>query len=427
MTSYQIVLISLVIIAFLFSIFFCASEIAFSTISRLKVRLWSKNGKAGAKTIEKMINDPESFLIPILIGNNIANVLYASTIAYLIIELNITRFSSFEITIYITLVLVLFAEILPKILVKNTVEKSIFILIFPFTAIYYLLMPISFFIKQISRLLMRLVGVDIASSEPLLVTKKDIEGVIEEVSLSNNIAKDKKELIGNVLDLKESKIIEIGTHRNNIIGISKGSSLVQLKKLFTATGYSKIIVYDDNIDNIIGVTYVKDLFHNPASLAEITKELKFIPANISQYSLFQQFKEEQITIAAIIDEFGGCSGIVTMQDILNEIVGTVSNRHRKNNIQCGITHRKKKNILIISGEVTIDDLNDKIKEITGSDDYAIEEDRYVTVNGFLINQMHKIPLKGEKYYYKHLQYKIMNSSKNRILNVILDLNKIRNS
>ena len=425
MTPYQIVLISLVIIAFLFSIFFCASEIAFSTISRLKVRLWSKNGKAGAKTIEKMVNDPESFLIPILIGNNIANVLYASTIAYLIIELDITRFSSFEVTIYITLVLVLFAEILPKILVRNTVEKSIFILIFPFTAIYYLLMPISFFIKQISRPLMKLFGVDIASSEPLLVTKKDIEGVIEEVSLSDNFAEDEKELIGNVLDLKESKISEIGTHRNSIIGIDRNSSLVQLKKLFGTTGYSKIIVYDDNIDNITGVVYVKDLFRNPVSLAGITKELRFIPANISQYSLLQQFKEEQVTIAAIIDEFGGCSGIVTMQDILNEIVGTVSNRHRVKNIKSGITYRKKKNILIVNGEVAIDDLNDKIEEITGSNDYSIKEDKYVTINGFLINQLHRIPLKGERYNYNNLEYKIMNSSKNKILNVILDFNKIK--
>lgn len=423
MISYQLILIVLIVVAFIFSIFFCACEIAFSTVSRVKVRLWHRAGKSGAGFIEKFISSPEAFLVPILIGNNIANVLYASAVTYLLLEMNITSYSSFEITIYETIILVLFAEILPKIVVRNTVEKAIFILIFPFIAIYYFLLPVSFLIKQTSRLVMKIFGVKLASSEYLLVTKEDIEGVIDEVSRSDNFDPQEEIFMRNVLELNESRVSEIGTHRNNIIGISSDSSLVRLKKLFLTTGYSKAIVYNDNLDNISGVVYAKDLFHNPSSLGEITKDLKFVPGNVSQYSLFQQFKEEKISIAAVIDEFGGCAGIVTMQDILNEIVGKVSDKYAVQSTCSGITYRPQKKILIVNGEVEIDDLNKRLEEVTGSSTYNINEDKYVTVNGFLINYLQRIPVKGEKVMFKNLEYRIMNTNKNKILNFIIYLNQ----
>jgi len=259
----------------------------------------------------------------------------------------------------------------------------------------------------------------------LLVTKEDIENILEEVIETRKINQEDARYINKVMELQKAKIKEIMTHRSSIVALEKNSSIYELKKLIKLTALSKIVIYEENLDNILGVVYANDLLKAPSSISEIMKPIKYIPSQKSIYSSFNDIKEEKLSVAIVIDEFGGCIGIVTMHDIFEFIVGEVKDYHSREREFRGITFRGNTNILIVKTETNIDNLNKFLQDLTGEEKYNIEEDKYETINGFLINYLQRIPIRGEKFTYKKLKYKVIKAQRNKIDSITISLNGVK--
>lgn len=413
-------LIATLIFSFVLIAFFCTVEIAFSAANRVKIRLWKKSGKLFSNQVESFMIDPDKFLVPTLVGTNLASVAFASSLTYLLIEFDIKSLSHFEVILYESLAIVIFAEVIPKIIAKNSADSMVFWIILPFLFFKYILTPMNFLTGKLSRLLMKIMKINITDDEMLLVTRLDISNIMEHAIKHESVDEQDAEIIKKIMGLNENKIKEIMTHRKSIIGVDISSPVYKLNKLIKITSLSKIIVYDKNLDNIKGVIHVNDTLKKLSSIDEKLRPITFVPDTVNVLSLFKTFKKDKISIVVVIDEFGGCIGVVTMHDILESIVGKVDDIHDNEITNRGIIYREEQKILIVNGEAGTDDLNNMFKNLSGLDKNLIEED-YETVNGFLTNYLQIIPQQGDEFIINKLKFKIARSKKNMIQSVIIKL------
>ena len=412
---------TLIVVAFVsfgLIIFFSATETAFTVAHRTKIKLWKKSGKRFADKVENFMIDPDRFLVPTLVGTNFSYVAFASSLTYLLLEFDIM--SHFEAVLYESIAIVIFAEVMPKIIAKNSADKAVFWLVVPFVICKFILTPINILTGRLSRIIMHLMKIKIKDDEMLLVTKLDINHIMSHAIKHETIDEDHATIVKRIMELNESKIKEIMTHRQSIIGVDISSPVYKLNKLIKITSFSKIIVYNKDLDNIEGVVFVNDTLNKISSIKEKLKSITFVPDTISVLSLFKTFKREKTSIIIAIDEFGGCTGLVTMHDILESIVGKVDDIHDNEITNRGIIYREDQKILIVSGEAGTDDLNNMFKNLTGTEEYLIEEE-YETINGFLINHLQMIPQEGEEFIINKLKFKIARSKKNKIQSIIIKL------
>ena len=405
------------------SAFYSSSELAFSSVDRLKVRVRAQSNSKSFKIVSKYISNPDKFLIPILVGNNYANVLYT----YASVEVNDNSmgsyFSEFELIFYQTLILVIFAEILPKILAKRYTESYLNIIIYPFTIFEHLVKPLSLGVSLVGIGVVKLFRIPVDSGKQLL-SKDDIHNIVEEVAESSDEElKEDFEILSKVISLDDLRVKEIMTHRSSISGVSKDAKLYDLKKLFKTTFYTRFIVYEENFDNIVGIVYSNDMLSNPSSIEEVMREPYYIPSNMNVLTLFRTFKKEKISIAVIIDEFGGCEGIVTMHDIIEEIVGRSEDQFSRNRWR-GISFRKQKNLLIVNGDVELEDVEKAISHFSTLKNFSYDEMNYETLNGYIINKIGYIPIRGEVFEFGKVKYRIIRAQKNLINTIIIDLNEV---
>ncbi|MCK5760771.1 MAG: HlyC/CorC family transporter, partial [Candidatus Delongbacteria bacterium] len=395
-----------------------ATETAFTAAHRAKIKLWKKSGKRFAGKVENFMIDPDRFLVPTLVGTNYSYVAFASSLTYLLLEFDIM--SHFEAVLYESIAIVIFAEVMPKIIAKNSADKAVFWLILPFLFLKYILTPMNFLVGRLSRIIMHLMKIKIKDDEMLLVTKLDINHIMSHAIKHDTIDEDHATIVKRIMELNESKIKEIMTHRQSIIGVDISSPVYKLKKLIRITSFSKIIVYNKDLDHIEGVVFVNDTLNKISSIKGKLKLITFVPDTISVLSLFKTFKREKTSIVIAIDEFGGCTGLVTMHDILESIVGKVDDIHDNEITNRGIIYREDQKILIVNGEAGTDDLNNMFKNLTGTEEHLIEEE-YETINGFLINHLQMIPQEGEEFIINKLKFKIARSKKNKIQSIIIKL------
>ncbi len=438
------VLIILIIVSFLASAFFSSTETMFYSVHKTKIRVLAKGKELAAVMIEKFLKKPDNFLIPILIGNNIANVIYASAIATLLKEIN-SDVSHLESVLVQTLILVIFAEVFPKVIAKNFADELLKIVIYPFKIIAVVLFPFSLVLKLISTVILLPFRKGKEDKELFVSTheiasllhenkqhirrKKHIHHRAKKQNRENKKSKELQEIelnhefMLNIINMETVKIREIMTHRSSVAGIDISSSIIKLNRLVKQTHYSKIIIFEENLDDIKGVVYFNDLIRKPASIKEAMKEVVFIPESNSIAAVLKKFKEEKLSIAVVLDEFGGCSGIVTMQDILDYIVGKVDDLSLKNQ-PLGINYIKRTKTLFVDGTVSIDDYNDFLWSLTQKSIYNLPTDKYETINGFAINYLQKIPEEDENFFYKGLTYHIRKAKKNKIENFMIKFSTI---
>ena len=415
-------LIFLITIAFLFSAFFSMSEIVYTVADRIKIRVWAKEGSASAKKTKKLIKNPDGFLIPILVGNNIANVAYATFFAYLASSFN-WKSSNLQIAFYETVILVIFAEMIPKVMGKKFSEKIAVKIIYPFVFIKTLLAPISYLVGIISVRIMKMIKMESGKSGWVLISKGDIGYIVDQAVRSETVKLKDAQIIRKVLGLEQMKVREIMLHRRSIIAVDINSPLYKLRKTVILTSFSKIIVYENDLDNIAGVAFVKDILKEDIKeIKDVLRPALFVPENTSILSLFKMFKKERSSIGVVIDEFGGCLGLVTMHDILELIVGKVDDPHDNAESDRGIIYRPEIKTLIIAGTADPEELYRMIGSITGKD-MRKPKFRNETVNGYVINSIKRIPEQGETVALDGLEYRIMKARKNFIETLIIKLPK----
>jgi len=396
--DYQIIYLLILV---LLSAFFSGTELAFVVANKLKIEVRARKKNLAALSAKYFINHPQNFFSTILIGNNIANIAYASLGAVFLTSL----FGWSEITILIVLsVVILFlGEIIPKYLARELADRAVLLTALPLRFFSYLLYPI---IKVTTAISNKIVQTSSIKTDNIyhLFDKEDIKGLVKESEIAGIVDKKDSELINKVIALGDQRVYEAMTPRTEMIGVEITSDINEVLTVFIDSGFSKLPVYEDNLDNIRGVILAKDLFKAPESIKDILREVSFIPETKKSFDVLNDFLEKRNSIAIIVDEHGGTAGIVTIEDILEELFGEIEDEF---DIQEVICRRTAKDTFIISGKVEVDHINEKYN-------LNIEEGDYETLSGFITTQLGRIPNQGETVTIGHFNIQIVRAVAQRI-------------
>lgn len=403
--------IVLIVLALLASAYFSANEIAFVVANKVKIEIRAKKNMFGAKAARKIIRNPEEVFITILIANNIANITFATFFG-----LHIQRtfqLSEISTLLLTTFTLLTFGEIIPKALTREIADIAILYFSYPFRLIKTLLYPIVRVLEWISKSILK--KFDVNFDLPQILEKEDIKILLKESVEAGSVNQQDRRMIDRAIELGEQKVYEAMKPRTDIVACDINASKEELFKIFIESGYSKIPVYEGTIDKIIGVVYLQDLFTNFQSIQEIMKEVPFFPESKPTIELLKEFLNEGYSIAIIVDEYGGTSGLVTIEDLIEELLGEIKDETDEEENIC---RRLGDNSYLISGRSEIDLVNEQLG-------LMIPEGKYETIGGYIINHLGKIPLEGEEFIIDNFKITIIKATPNRVdLVKIVELPKL---
>jgi putative hemolysin len=374
------------LILVLLSAFFSGTELAFVVANKLKIEVRARKKNLAALSAKYFINHPQNFFSTILIGNNIVNIAYASLGAVFLKVL--FGWSEIKILIILSAVILFFGEIIPKYLARELADRLVLPTSLPLRAAYYLFYPI---VKITSAISNKVVQTSNLKSDNIyhLFDKEDIKGLVKESQVAGIVDKRDSDLINKVIELGDQRVYEAMTPRTDIVGLELTNEISEVLSVFIDSGFSKLPVYEDNLDNIKGVLLAKDLFKSPNSIKDILREVSFIPETKKSFEVLNDFLEKRNSIAIVVDEHGGTAGIVTIEDILEELFGEIEDEF---DIQEDICKSIAKDTYIISGKVEVDHINEKYSASGGLN---IEEGDYETLSGFITTRLGRIPNQGE--------------------------------
>ena len=408
--------IIIIVVAIILCAFFSGMEIAFVTSNRLRIELDRKQGVFGSDILKLFTNNPGQYIATMLIGNNIALVIYGLVFSKLLgPPLAAVIDSDLLILVVNTLIstaLILFvAEFLPKTIFIISPNFFLKFLSIPTLFFFFLFYPISKFTLAASNLFIRLffrIKTSKKNQENIVFSKVDLDHF---VNLSNQ-SKEESEpdhhnirIFQNALDFSSVKLRECMIPRTEIEAVECMSSVEQLKEKFIETRLSRILVYENSIDNIIGYFELKDIFKNPSDIKSSLRKLAFVPETMPANKLLKLFVDEKKNIALVVDEFGGTSGMVTMEDVLEEIVGDIEDEHDVNEL---IEKVVSSNEYILSGRHEIDYLNEKFNL------QLPEKDDYETLAGMIMFYYGSIPMNNDVIRIGNIVIKVLRATSTRL-------------
>ncbi|PWE01418.1 hemolysin family protein [Marinilabilia rubra] len=405
----------IIIVTIIFSAFFSGSEMAYLTANKLLIELNRKKNPGIAKMIDLFLRKPGMFITTILIGNNVALVVYGIYMAKLFEPMIGLYFSSdFAIlllqTILSTLVILITAEFIPKIIFRINPTFTLNLFSIPLTIFYGLFYPLSKFTLGISNFLIKKVAKTDhpTSTEDLVIGRLDFDHLLskhqEHVSTDEEVPQEVK-LLKNALDFSSVKIRECTIPRTDLEAVDVEDSMEVLRQKFIDSGHSKILVFKEHIDNIIGYIHVSELFKHPRKLRNIINPISIVPETMTANKLLEIFTKEHRSIALVVDEFGGTAGIVTLEDILEEIFGEIDDEHDVSDLE---EKEIDKNHYHFSGRFEVDYLNEKYQlELPVSDEYE-------TLAGMILSFNESIPKKGDEIKIEHFILRILEATSSKI-------------
>jgi CBS domain containing-hemolysin-like protein len=385
--------IVIIFLAIVFSAFFSGMEIAYITSNKLRIELDRKQGAFGSDILKFFTNNPGQYLATMLIGNNIAIVVYGLVFSNLLGPPLASIFDSDALVLILntflsTIVLLFFAEFLPK---KVFIQYPNFLLKFfslPTLFFFFIFYPVSKFTLAASNLFIKIIfGIKTGerNQENVVFSKVDLDHLL---NLSRQSEEESEpdhhnfRIFQNALDFSRVKTRECMIPRTEIEALDCNSNVEQLRNKFIETRLSRILIYEDSIDNIIGYYDLKDIFKRPSDIRSLIKDLTIVPETMPANKLLKMFVTDKMKIALVVDEFGGTSGIVTMEDVLEEIVGDIEDEHDINELTEKVISR---NEFVLSGRLEIDYLNEKYNL------HLPEKDDYETLAGMILFYYGSIP------------------------------------
>ncbi|MEL7832464.1 hemolysin family protein [Fodinibius sp. Rm-B-1B1-1] len=392
----------LIVLTIILSGFFSGSEIAFVSSNRLKLEIESRKGSWTGRVVNDFVRNPETFLTTTLVGNNIVNVVYATLMAIFLVapitevyQASVGQMPSEAMvlviqTVIASVVIMLFGEILPKALFRIHADWWMKIIAVPQKVCNVLFKPLIFLADKSSDFIIRLINPEVDRSGQIF-RREDVELIFQELrdTGGHDLDREDSEILHNVLELSNKRVKESMIPRTDIVAVEKNTSIEETLKTFISSGFSKLPVYQESIDDIIGVIFAYDLFNNPENLSEIIRPIKLVPASQKSKDLLSEFRNSNISVAIVIDEYGGTSGMVTIEDLLEEVVGDIQDEY---DTEDHIMKKLTGNSYILSGGVEIEDLMQKFPEI----DLPEESSEYETIAGYIINELGRIPKVNEE-------------------------------
>jgi CBS domain containing-hemolysin-like protein len=410
MSAFVIILVSL-----LLSAFFSGMEIAFISSNKLRLEMEKKQGTFPSRITSVFTRNPGQYIASMLVGNNIALVVYGITMA-VILEPPLRNFTDSEVSVFIiqtliaTSLILITAEFIPKAIFRLKPNLILNALSLPVMLFYILLFPISKSIIWIGNVLMKyLFRMDFSNSSTRNVFGKvDLDHFVKESrhefqqedNIKNNI-----KIFQNALDFSAIKLRECMVPRPEIIAFEIDTTMEEVKEALIETGYARILIYKNSIDNIIGYINSKDIFKNPKSIRSMLNRIIIAPETMVAHKLLSLFIKEKKSVAVVVDEFGGTAGMVTIEDIMEEIFGEIEDEHDTVDL---VEKTLADNKFIFSGRLEIDYLNDK---------YNLgipKTEEYETLAGFIIHHHESIPKINQKVIIGQYVFEIIKMNKTRI-------------
>ncbi len=399
--------IILAIIGLFLSAYFSGSEIAIISANPIKLQIWKSKGVRGSALSIKFLENREKHLTAILVGNTIANILTTSFATIIFLEYEI--FSSWQIIIIISLLILVFGEIIPKTLIRERPNSALIFYSFSLRFLEIFLLPITYLTQKIIDLFLKLFKSK-KSVFDIVLTREEFNENINRGHNSGVIDKIEKKYINNVMRFSDKTAGEIDTPRTDVIALQESDSIEKAKKLFIDSGFSKILIYREDIDDIIGFVVLQDLLTSQSSLKKIVREISIYPETQSIYEMLKDFQKRNISIALIVDEFGGTSGIITMEDLVEEIFGDFEDEYDSSEF-LGVK-KMSNGDLLVNGRTEIDDLE---KEYN----IKLPKGDYETVGGYIIDKIQRFPIKNEKLLLENYEFTIKKSTDKNIRLIVI--------
>ena len=408
--------ILIILLAIILSAFFSGMEIAFVASNRLRIELDRKQGVFGSSIIKLFTDNPGQYIATMLIGNNFSLVIYGlifSNIlgAFLTPLLNSDLLVLIINTILSTAIILLVAEFLPKTIFIISPNFFLKFLSVPTLIFFFLFYPVSKFTLAASNLFIRIffkIKPGEKKQENLVFSKVDLDHFVNLSTQSKEESEpDRRDIriFQNALDFSNVKLRECMIPRTEIEAVEVGSSVAQLKEKFVETRLSRILIYQDTIDNITGYFELKDIFRNPSDIKSMIRRLAIVPETMPANKLLKLFVDEKKNIALVVDEFGGTSGMVTIEDVLEEIVGDIEDEHDTTDL---IEKSAGNNEYILSGRFEIDYLNEKYHfNLPEADDYE-------TLAGMILFYHGSIPGNNDVIRISNFTIKVLKASTTRL-------------
>ena len=401
--------LQIVIIVFcvIMSAYFSATETAFSTFNRIRVKNLADKGNKRAAKVIKLSENYDTLLSTILIGNNIVNILASSIATILFVDLlkdgSLAEWSSAISTAVLTLVILTFGEISPKTIAKKKPEAFAVFSAPLINVLLYVFLPFTFVFKQLQNGLAKL----FKSDEDKGMTEEELISIIEEAEEEGDLDKEETDLIKSAIEFNDLEVSDIFTPRIDITAISKDATREEVRSLFIESGYSRLPVFEDDLDNVVGILYYKDFFTLEfSSYEQIMKPVIYVAKNQKINELLKELQEKQLHMAVVMDEFGSTAGIVTLEDILEEIVGEIWDEHDEKVIEIQKIAERE---YIVSGKANISKLFDELE--------IDEEPDAQTVNGWTMTNLGRIPAEGDTFESSGLKVSVLKMDGKRVENL----------
>jgi CBS domain containing-hemolysin-like protein len=401
--------VCLVILTLLLSAFFSGSEIAFLSANKLSVEVLKNKGSKRGQILTALYKDPKTFLSTMLVGNNVVLVIYTilfSSIVTPLLEMVIPTGNwgiSFITTLILTLILLVFGEFLPKTLFRLYANELIFRFSPLLNFFKWLLVIPSWFLTKMSNLVIRIIFGKMETAEDNNITKLDLEHYIQ-----SNVNEEKeidKEILTNALNLNQLKVRDCMIPRNEIVFIDKNDDIHTVKEVFISSKHSRLIVADGEVENVVGYFHHQQLFKNITSIKRNIMEIDFVPDVMNVQDLMHKFIKDGSNIACVVDEFGGTAGIITLEDILEEIFGEIADEHDEEEF----TEKMISDIeYIFSGRLELAYLNGKYENLD------LPEEDYVTLSGYIVMTHGSIPEVGDEIQLENYNFIIISKSDTKI-------------
>ena len=410
-------LITTALVALLFSAFFSGLEIAFISANKLQLELDKSKGKFYSKMIAFFSKNESDFITTMLVGNNIALVVYGIVMTQILTpKLELFFNSDFILlliqTIIATLIVLVTAEFLPKTIFRVFPNQILNIFSIPIWLFFVFLRPISILMLKITHVILKYVLKQNITKDKQVFGKTDLDDFLSNVKSAEGAEDTRVEvkMLQNALDLSEKRVRECMIPRTEIIAIDMLSSMDEVKAKFIDTKLSKLLVFKGNIDKIIGYVHSYDLFKSPKNLKSILLPLPFVPESMKAMELLNQFIESNKGVAVVLDEFGGTAGMITIEDVTEEIVGEIVDEH---DVDETVDQQINPTTFILLGRDYVEDINRKYNLALP------ESDEYETISGLLLDFLEKIPKKEDIIEFKGYHFTIINVSKTTIQEVKL--------
>ena len=392
--------LNLAIIGLILSIIYSSSEIVLLSANPLQLDVWEKQKKYLANWASSILDKKSEYLTVILIGINLSNILATSFATILLLQSNIIPFQL--IIIPITIIILLFGEILPKTIMRKYSNIGLLVLS-PFLKFsFYILYPIIILLRLLGW--MTVPNKYITNEEEIEEKRDDLQYAYEQLEDNETIEKDQKTMISNVFDFRENTVSNSMTPRTDISAISKLDTLEQALHIFIDSGHSKLPVYDKDLDNIIGLVYLYDLFHSPKDLNDVIKPILFIPYSKPVINLLSEFQSAKHAMAVVLDEHGGVAGLITAEDIFEELFGDFEDEFDEKKDK---PEKQTDGSIIVNTRIDCEKFNKEFGNI-------IPIGEYETIGGYIISELGRIPNQGEHLFLSIGQVLIKKSSARKI-------------